>query len=260
MEVFWYIYIFVTGLVLGSFYNVAGLRLPKGESLVHPRSHCPACGYTLGARELIPVVSFVLQRGRCRKCGTSISPVYPFFELLSGLLFVLSYHTLGFSWELLAALLFVSMLLIITVSDLSEKIIPDKVLLFFVVPLALLRLTAAPLDPWWDAFLGGAAGFALLLIVAVVSKGGVGGGDIKLYGVVGLLLGLSGMFLSLFLAAAAGLVFGLIGMKTKGWGRKTEVPFGPFIALGAVTVYFAGETLIELYASWIQALVMFAFL
>ncbi|SDN58946.1 prepilin peptidase [Alkalicoccus daliensis] len=255
MDIFWYIYFFLAGLVLGSFYNVVGLRLPQKESLVHPRSHCTACGHTLSPWELIPVVSYILLRGKCRSCGEQVSLIYPMFELASGVLFVWSFHVFGFSAETIVAVLFASLLIIISVSDLSYRLILDKVLLFFLLPLLLLRLTAAPLDPWWDAFAGGAGGFLLLLLVAVVSKGGMGGGDIKLYGVIGLVLGLSNMFLSLFLAAAIGLLAGVIGMIWKGWGRKTEVPFGPFIAIGALAAYFIGEDLIHFYLGILTGLI-----
>lgn len=254
MDIFWYIYLFFAGLVLGSFYNVVGLRLPQGESLVHPRSHCTSCGRTLSAWELIPVVSYIALRGKCRSCGAKVSPVYPMFELATGVLFVLSFHQFGFQPELAVALMFASLLVIITISDLSSRLILDKVLLFFVVPLLLLRLTIAPLDFWWETLLGGAAGFILLLMTAIVSKGGMGGGDIKLYGVIGLVLGLSQMFLSLFIAAGVGLVAGIIGMMTQGWGRKTEVPFGPFIAVGALTAYFFGDWIIAQYMQWMDML------
>lgn len=255
MDVFWYIYFFVAGLVLGSFYNVVGLRLPREQSLIRPRSRCTACGHTLSPWELIPVVSYIVLLGKCRSCGEKVSPLYPAFELASGFLFMWSYHLFGFSAETAVAVLFVSMLIIISVSDLSYQLILDRVLLFFFVPLLLLRLTAAPLDPWWDALAGGAAGFMLLLLVAVLSKGGMGGGDIKLYGLVGLVLGVTNMFLSLFLAAAIGLAVGLIGMVWKGWGRKTEVPFGPFIAVGALAAYFIGEQLIEFYLGFLTELI-----
>lgn len=254
MDIFWYIYLFIAGLVLGSFYNVVGLRLPRGESLVHPRSHCTSCGRTLSAWELIPVVSYLALRGKCRSCGAGVSPIYPLFELSTGLLFVLSFSVFGFQPELAVALLFISMLIIITVSDLSTRLILNNVLLFFLAPLLLLRLTIAPLDPWWDSLAGGAAGFGLLLLTAVLSKGGMGGGDIKLYGVVGLVLGLSGMLLSLFLAAFIGLLAGIAGMMMKGWGRKTEVPFGPFIAAGALTAYFTGDRMIAAYMQLIESI------
>ncbi|PRO64900.1 prepilin peptidase [Alkalicoccus urumqiensis] len=247
MEWFWSTYIFAAGLVLGSFYNVVGLRLAAGESIVSPRSACPECGRTLSPAQLIPVLSYVWQRGRCAGCGTRISPLYPAMELVTGMLFFYAYWALGFSAELVTALLFISLLVICTVSDLYKKLILNNVLLFFLVPLLLLRLTTAPLSPWWDALIGSAAGFLLLLFIAWASRGGMGGGDIKLYGVIGLVLGTVPTLLSLFLAALCGLLFAAFGIVKNGWNRKTEVPFGPFIALGALLSYFFAEDLLTGY-------------
>ncbi len=257
MDVILYIYFFTAGLVLGSFYNVAGMRLPAGKSVLVPRSHCPRCRHVLGAGELIPVLSYVLLKGKCSSCRAGISPVYPLFELMTGFLFAGSWHFFGWTWELLAALLFMSLLHIITVSDLEAKIIPDRVLLLFFIPLFFLRLTEAPLAPWWDALLGGAGGFLLLFGAAVLSKGGVGGGDIKLYGVVGVVLGLQGMFLSLFFAAAAGLLTAAPWILYKGLGKSTEIPFGPFIAAGAAVVYFTGPALMDIYAEIVAVIISF---
>lgn len=239
-------FFFLYGIVLGSFYNVVGLRVPKKESIVSPPSHCTACGRRLGVIDLVPLFSFLLLKGKCRGCAARISPIYPFMELLTGLLFVLSYWMLGFSMELVIALLLMSLLIIITVSDIAYMLIPDKVLLPFGILLLVLRLWI-PLTPWWDSLLGAAVGFLILLLIAVVSKGGMGGGDIKLFFVIGLVLGTVHTLLTLFLAALIGSIVGLVFLKRTGQGRKTPIPFGPSIAAAAIIVYFWGTPIVSWY-------------
>ncbi|NJP36754.1 prepilin peptidase [Alkalicoccus luteus] len=228
------------GLIIGSFLTAAGLRIPDGQSIVYPPSRCPACSRRLRPWNLVPVLSYLLQRGRCSGCGERISILYPSGELAFAILAAASFYIFGWSWELAAALLFSAMLVMISVSDLRFMLIPDRILLAFGIPLALLRLTAAPLDPWWDAAAGSAGGFALLFAAAAASRGGLGGGDVKLYAIVGLMLGFSGMLMSLAASSILGLSAGLAGVLIRKWGRETEIPFGPFIAAGALLVYFAG--------------------
>lgn len=240
------LYLFLVGLVFGSFYNVVALRIPEGKSIVAPRSSCTKCGHQLTARELVPVLSYFLQRGKCRQCKVRISPVYPFFELLTGVLFAVALLIVGWSGELVIALTLISLLVIITVSDLAYMIIPDKVLIFF-AGLFLIERIFIPLIPWWDSLAGGAAGFFLLLLIAVVSKGGMGGGDIKLFAVIGFVLGVKLLLLSFFLSTLFGAFFGVIGLLLGTIKRKQTIPFGPFIALGTLVAYFFGDYLIAEY-------------
>lgn len=239
-------FFFVYGLVFGSFYNVLGLRVPKGESIVNPPSHCPTCDRRLTLLDLVPVFSYVFLRGKCRGCGTKISPIYPMMELITGVLFAFAYLHFGWSWELAVALLFYSLLVVLTVSDLAYMLIPDKFLLFFGIPLVLLRIVE-PLDPWWDSYLGAAIGFILLLLIAIISRGGMGGGDIKLFLVIGIVLGTVHSLVVLGLASVIGLIFGLISLRLTKNGRKTPIPFGPSIALAAVIVHLYGAELINWY-------------
>lgn len=253
MEWFYIIAFFVFGLVFGSFYNVVGLRVPVGESIVTPPSHCPKCGRRLTALDLVPVLSYVGLKGACRSCGNKISPLYPVMELLTGSLFAFSYYTFGWSPELFVALLFVSLLVIITVSDITYTLIPNKVLLPFGVLLFFARLWA-PLSPWWDAILGALIGLGLLWFVAKISlwlfkKEGMGGGDIKLYFVLGLVLGTKGVFVSLFLASVIGLFVGLIYERMKKDGEE-GFPFGPSIAVAAILTYFYGDGWVDWYLSF----------
>ena len=240
--------IFLYGIVFGSFFNVVGLRVPKGESIVRPPSHCTVCDRRLTALDLVPVLSYVFLKGKCRGCGTKIHWVYPVIEIVTGFLFAFSYVKLGFSLELIVALLFISLLVIITVSDIAYMLIPDKILLFFLVPIVVARIFS-PLTPWWDSILGAVIGFGLLFLIAVLSKGGMGGGDIKLFFVIGLVLGVTLSLLTLFLASVIGAIIGIIVLKKAKKGRKTPIPFGPSIATAAIIAYFYGEALVDWYVN-----------
>lgn len=240
---------FVYGLVFGSFFNVVGLRVPLKESIVRPPSHCPNCNTRLTALDLLPVVSYVFIGGTCRHCKTPISPIYPAMELATGALYLWAYVHFGWSMELVVALLFASLLVIITVSDFAYMLIPDRVLLPFGVVLAVLRFVV-PLDPMWEAYVASALGFVLLLGVAILSeklfqKEGMGGGDIKLYAVIGLVLGIGNTVLSIFVAAVIGIFAAVLAPRIrKGNG---EMPFGPSIALAAWLCYLYGHYAIDWY-------------
>lgn len=239
---------FIYGLVFGSFFNVVGLRIPKGESIVRPPSHCTVCDRNLTVKDLVPVFSFIFLKGKCRGCGTKIHWVYPVMEFVTGILFAFAYYQLGFSLELVVALLFISLLVIITVSDIAYMLIPDKILLFFLIPLIVLRVFE-PLNPWWDSVIGAVVGFGVLFLIAVVSKGGMGGGDIKLFFVIGLVLGWVPTLLTLFLASIIGTVIGIISLRRTKQGRKTPISFGPSIAIAAIIAYFYGELLVDWYVN-----------
>ncbi|MEG0258618.1 MAG: prepilin peptidase [Lysinibacillus sp.] len=246
MEIVYTIVVCSYGLVLGSFFNVVGLRVPKKESIVRPPSHCTTCNRQLTALDLIPVLSYIFLRGKCRGCGQKIAWIYPFMELVTGLLFVLAYWQLGFSLEFIVAVLFISLLVIIVVSDIAYMLIPDKVLLF-VLPFLIVGRIVSPLEPWWDSILGAVVGFCILYLIAVLSRGGMGGGDIKLFFLLGLVLGTVGALMTLFFASIIGMIVGIFILKARGQGRKTPVPFGPSIALAAIIVYFYGEEVIAWY-------------
>ncbi|WP_299738779.1 A24 family peptidase [Rossellomorea sp. y25] len=243
------IIITIYALLLGSFYNVVGLRVPLKKSIVKPRSSCPYCSHQLTALELLPVFSYLIQKGKCRRCQGRISPLYPFMEALNASLFVLAYLEFGFVWELLVAWTLISLFVIITVSDLKYMVIPDKVLLFF-AGIFLLERLFIPLTPWWDSLVGAAVGFGLLLLIAIVSKGGMGGGDIKLYGVIGFVVGLKVMILSFMLATFFGAIFGLVALAFKVIEKGKPIPFGPFIALGTILAYLYYDAILSAYLSF----------
>lgn len=246
MTVLWGSVFFIYGCIFGSFFNVVGLRVPKKESIITPPSHCTHCGKKLGMIDLIPVLSFILLKGKCRRCGTKISPIYPLMEFVTGGLYALAYVQIGFKLELIIAILFISLLVIITVSDIAYMLIPDKVLLPFAITFLIGRWII-PTSPWWDSLLAAAVGFSVLFLIAIVSKGGMGGGDIKLFFVIGLVLGTINTLVTLFLASLIGSVVGIYILKKTGKGRKTPVPFGPSIAIAAIVAYFWGADFVDWY-------------
>ncbi|AOV07603.1 prepilin peptidase [Sporosarcina ureilytica] len=246
METLYMVLFFIYGIVFGSFFNVVGLRVPKKESIVLPSSQCTVCHRTLRAIDLIPIFSYLFLRGKCRGCQTKISPVYPLMEFITGILFALAYGMLGFSLELIVALLFISLLVIITVSDIAYMLIPNKILFPFAIVLVILRIIV-PLSPWWSSIVGAIVGFGVLFVIALLSKGGMGGGDVKLFFVIGLVLGPIQTLLTLFLASLIGTFVGLIILKKTRKGRKTPIPFGPSIAVAALIVYFWGALIVDWY-------------
>lgn len=239
-------YVFLAGVVLGSFYNVVGLRLAKGESIVSPPSHCPSCGRQLRYQELIPVFSYLALKGRCKGCGIKISWIYPVVEMCSGLLFLAVFLFSDDLQQMIMGWLLISLLIIIFISDISEMVFPDRVLIFFMVLFIAYRIFN-PMDPWWDSLTGFAAGFIMLYVIALLSKGGMGGGDIKLFGVMGIILGFKGIICAFLLSAIYGTIIGGLGLISGKINRGQPVPFGPFIVLGTLSAYFFGDFIITWY-------------
>ncbi|SFA94578.1 leader peptidase (prepilin peptidase) / N-methyltransferase [Cohnella sp. OV330] len=249
MTILLYIYLFALGAVLGSFYNVVALRVPAGESIVSPPSRCPRCGTRLTGRDLVPIASWLLSRGRCRHCKAPVSPLYPLGEAATGLLFVWVYATFGWSPAALIGLLLVSLCVIVTVSDLTTMLIPNKVLLFFAPFLAAACLLLPNKIPWWSHLLGAVAGGGILLLIVIVSKGGMGLGDVKLFAVLGFVVGLPNAVVALVAACLAGTLVGVALIAFGVVKRKQPVPFGPFLALGACFAYGYGADAIDYYLS-----------
>ena len=245
------LYLFILGIVFGSFFNVVGLRVPLKKSIVRPRSACPTCGHQLRAYELIPVISYLLQKGKCRGCQSRISPIYPTMELLTGILFVTAPLVVGWSGELVVALSLISMFIIIIVSDIHYMIIPDKILIWF-AGIFLLERIIWPLAPWWDSMFGAIVGFTLLLVIALVSKGGMGFGDVKLYALLGFILGFKLVLLSFFLSTLYGAVIGGLALLFRIVKRRQPIPFGPFIAAGTLSAYYWGSEMIDFYLRFLN--------
>lgn len=237
---------FIYGTIFGSFFNVVGLRVPNGTLFKQNRSYCDTCQRTLDWAELIPILSYVFQDGRCKECGQKISLIYPVMEFLTGALFVFTYVQFGWSYELMLGLLLISLIIPITVSDIAYQKIPNKILLFF-TPLFVLYRIFYPLVPWWNSLLGAGIAFGLVLLIILVSKGGMGMGDLKYYTLFGFIFGLTEFFLLFFLSTLYGVIFGIIKMRKAGTGGKTRIAFGPFIGMAALTVFYFGEAIIQWY-------------
>lgn len=235
-------YSFIIGSVMGSFTNVAGLRLPKKESLVYPASHCPSCRRSIAKKDLIPIVSYFILQGKCRFCKKSISFLYPCMELTAGILFAAAFLRFGWEWELALVLIVVLVLCTAVVSDLAYMIIPDRLLLTGTGAAAAVKMAAGPfselLSSAWQSLLI----FALLYIFALLTKGGLGGGDIKLFAFIAFAVGWPAAVLTIFLAAIAGTTWGIFRLCTKKMNRRQLFPFAPFIAFACITAVFAGGT------------------
>ncbi|MFT8318353.1 MAG: prepilin peptidase [Sporolactobacillus sp.] len=244
------LYIFIIGLVLGSFYNVVGMRVALGESIITPPSHCTSCGRRLTFLDLVPVFSWIFLKGRCRTCHAKVSPIYPIIEAATGLLFLFSFLSSTSIAEMLSGWLLVSLLMIVTVTDIEEMIVPDKIVLCFFIVSMIFRIIC-PTSLWWDAPLGAIAGFLLLLLIALISKGGIGGGDVKLFAVLGLLVGTKLVLIGFFFSTFFGALIGMIGLFTGKMQRHQPIPFVPFIAIGMLTAFFFGDSLLQIYLNLI---------
>jgi leader peptidase (prepilin peptidase)/N-methyltransferase len=251
---------FLLGLIVGSFCNVCIHRFPQGESIVIPGSRCPKCRTAIRAYDNIPVLSFLCLRGQCRSCGHRISWQYPVVELLTGSLFALTIFQFGLTWHTGILWAFLAALVIVTFIDLEHQIVPDRITLpgiaiglTWSVLTALLfsrphgtPLSFSPPAPL-DALLGTLVGGGILYLVAVLSRGGMGGGDIKLTAMVGAFLGWRAALLTIFLGTLSGSVIALLLLASGKKSRKDPMPFGPFLVLGAVLALFWGDEIIESY-------------
>ncbi len=249
MEIYYTIVLFLFGIVLGSFYNVVGYRLPKGESLLFPSSHCTKCNHKLGASELVPIFSYLFLKGKCKNCGEKISLFYPIFELCSGLLFAFSYILFGFSIELAIALTFISTLLIIIISDYQTMIIPDEVLISGSILLIIELWIQRGLHGTLEAIGAGILAFITMFLLKkfgdfLFKKESMGGGDIKLMFVFGLTLGYPMAIVAIFVASFVALpvaVYFTMKYKDQKYIDDDEIPehsipFGPFLAIAAIVL------------------------
>lgn len=244
----------VLGLVIGSFLNVVIWRVPRGESIVSPPSACPNCHHEIRAYDNIPVVSWLVLRGRCRDCGHPISARYPLVELGTGLLFAVMAWRFGVSWELPAYLYLAAIAVALALIDIDVRRLPNVIVLPSYAVGGVLLLLPAALDARWSdyltAWLGALALFAFYFLLAFIYPAGMGFGDVKLAGVLGLYLGWLGwgpLIVGGFLGFLLGAVVGIALMALGRGGRKTKIPFGPYMLAGAVISVIWGQTLADLY-------------
>ncbi len=252
------LYFFILGIVIGSFLNVCVYRIPIGKSIVFPGSSCTSCQTKLKPIDLIPVFSWLFLRGRCRYCSEKISARYVLIELLNGLLYLLLYLKLGLTFEFVASAYFTSLMIIVFVIDLEHMIIPNKIVIAGIVggiPVisynSFYSYKIYLNSSFWNPIIAAVASFVLLLLIALISiiiyKGssGLGMGDVKIFVPIGLFLGLEYTGLCLLLASVIGSVVGIFLIITKRKNRKSPIPFGPFIALSVVIIFFFGENIFK---------------
>jgi leader peptidase (prepilin peptidase) / N-methyltransferase len=240
------------GLLIGSFLTVVVHRVPAGESVVAPRSRCPSCGVQIRPRDNVPVVSWLLLRGRCRSCGVRIPARYPMIEVATAGLFAAAAARFENPWVLIAAAAFLAVLLALSLIDLEHRILPNRIvypcLIAFPVYLVVASIAGAPVE-LVDALVGFLAYGGGLLLVAIVSPKGMGMGDVKLAGLIGVVVGALDLP-SVAVAAGLAILLGGIGAVAAlamGKGRKSAVPFGPFLAAGAALAIFWGPVIADAY-------------
>ena len=246
-----YIFVFILGSIVGSFMNVCIYRMPRKLSIVLPSSRCPSCNIPIKPWDNIPIVSYLFLGGRCRECKSKISLQYPLVEFLNAVLYVFILWKFGLAWHTPLYFIFCSTLIVISFIDLEFQIIPDKITLpgipigiivgSFLLPDPFMRYNILGLKA---SLLGFVIGGGVFYALAIISRGGMGGGDIKMMAMVGALMGWKAVLLISFIGSCIGSIFGVFLMIFKGKGRKTKIPFGPFLALGSLVTLFYGEEIL----------------
>jgi leader peptidase (prepilin peptidase)/N-methyltransferase len=253
VEILFIVLFALLGLVVGSFLNVCIDRLPRNESIVYPPSHCAVCQHKLAVKDLIPVFSYLSLRGRCRYCQASIPRKLFWVELATGLIFALLYWHYGLSAELGVMAFYACLFIIIFVIDLEHGLILNKVVYPGMVVAFLLALLPRPWLTQWlvtgvaNAALGGAIGFAILFLIAIISRGGMGWGDVKLAALIGLATGFPLVFFSLIMGAILGGIVAVALVIAKKRNRRETIPFGPFLAVAAMITLLWGSNILNWY-------------
>jgi len=243
----------VAGLAIGSFLNVCIYRLPRGQSVVHPASRCPACARPLRWFENVPMVAYLALRGRCRTCGAPISPWYPAVEGITATLFLVEYWHLGLQPLLVPRLIFVCAMIVLFVVDLQHRVLPNVITLPGVAAGLAFSFFVPP--GWFDALIGIAAGGGVLLAVAeayyrIRGEEGLGMGDVKMLAMIGAFLGWQLMLVTLLMASLLGSLIGLALIASRRGTAKYALPLGSFLAAAAVVSNIVGEPLVEWYVSF----------
>lgn len=242
-------FIFILGLLIGSFLNVCIYRIPREEEIVYTPSHCMSCSKRINWYDLLPVLSYILLRGKCRNCKQKLSFQYPAVEFCNGLAYVGIFLIYGVSKETLIVCALFSILLVIAFIDYSHYIIPNGLVIALFV-LALIHLVF-DLNQWLAYVIGFFAASACLLIIAIISRGKMGGGDIKLMAVAGLLIGWKYILLALMLGSILGSIIGITLMAFKIIRRNQMIPFGPFLSAGILIAAIYGQQIIDWYLNFI---------
>ncbi len=255
MNVFYLLFFFIIGLFFGSFFCCVGLRLAKGISFVKGHSKCDCCQHELKAKDLVPVFSYLYLRGKCRYCHKKISSLSTFIELFTALLFALSYYSFGFSLDLVLALLLVSMAMIIFSSDLTYLIIPDEVIIFFSITLVIVQFLRLGFGEGLLALVSGIVFFLFMFFLMklgnhLFKKESLGGGDVKLAFIIGLVLDPFLCLVTIFLASLIALPISLYLLFKN---KEHVIPFGPFILIGFFIIFFSKVTTSEIFTFFSSA-------
>lgn len=240
MNILYLIMFFILGTVFGSFFNVLATRIPQNESIIRPGSHCEKCGHKLKWYELIPILSFIFQKGRCTNCKTQLSLLYPFSEIALGLLFMISYYSFGFSYELMISIILSSVMILVTVSDLTYLMIPDR---FIFIPIILILIIKLVFLGTKAFLLSIFSGFLCFLIMYLIMKFGefifkkecLGGADVKLMILSGVTLE---PFLSLLVIIIASFIALPVSLLLLFKHKENIIPFGPFLVIGILIIFF----------------------
>lgn len=257
MSNLWLALSFLLGIAAGSFLNVVADRLPAGKSIISPPSHCSACQHRLSTKDLVPIFSYLWLKGHCRYCGATIPMRSLIVELGTGILFTFLYWHYGLGWELVIAAFYCCLFVVLLITDLEHTVLPNKIV-YPGIGVALIVATLGSIfgfepsvvtnsgfELWIvDAAIGGGIGFGFLLIVALISRGGMGWGDVKLAGLVGLVAGFPLVFIAMFLAIVSGGLVAAVLLLFKLKSRKDAIPFGPFLCLAAMATLFWGKDLL----------------
>jgi len=243
--------IFILGLIVGSFSNVCIYRIPRNESIIYPASHCPKCRNKIQPFDNIPLLSYILLKGRCRNCNSKISFQYPIVELLTGLIYLIIYLVYGISVQTLIYIILSSALVIIAFIDLNQQIVPDVISLPGIV-IGFILSFFVPYISFINSALGVVIGGGIILVIGlagsvIFKKEAMGGGDVKLAAMIGAFLGWRYIIISLFLGFFLGALVGIILILSKIKSREDTVPFGPFIVLGSFITLLWGEKIISCY-------------
>ncbi len=244
METLYLIIFFIFGSVMGSFYHVLANRLSKNESIITPPSHCEKCNHILKWYELIPVVSYLIQGGKCRQCKAKLSISYLMMEICTGILFAVCYHAFDFTLELITALLFVSSLIIIIISDIEYMIILDEVLIVTAFSIIIIDIFDVGVYETSLRILAGAGSFITMLLIkkmgdVIFKQESLGGGDIKLMFLIGLVIGYPMAVCNIFFATFIAFPIALFLLASK---KDNIIPFGPFLSMSAILLYIWGLT------------------
>ena len=248
MEKIYLLIFFIFGSVMGSFYHVIATRLSKGLSIITPASHCEKCNHQLKWYELIPILSYLLQGGKCRECKSKLSISYFLIELCTGILFAVCFHAFDFTLELIVALIFVSSLIIIIISDIEYMIILDEVLIFAIFSIIIIDIINVGLYETTLKVLAGVGAFITMLLIKklgdiVFKQESLGGGDIKLMFMVGLVIGYPMAVCNIFFATFIAFPIALFLLITK---KDNIIPFGPFLSMSAILLYVWGLTFTDI--------------